>query len=289
MEVALHLNRREFIQVSGSAGAALFAGSCRLGQEHVWACQLYTVRDLLPNSAEATLRTVAEIGYRGVEVSGPDLIKLSPYLEQFSLRPIACHFSVAVLEEGNGQAEIEMARERGIEYSVIPVLPPQLRGGLDDYRKFAEKMNLFGERCQSAGLMLAYHNHAFEFEPMEGSSPIEVMMNSFEPGLVGLELDVFWSSVAGVDPVQMLNRYPGQIPLVHLKDKAEGTKQTYDGNDVRADQFKEVGSGVLDMPAIIEAADAQGAQHFIVEQDQCPGNPLESLRASFEYLQKAVT
>jgi sugar phosphate isomerase/epimerase len=281
----MNLTRRQFVQLGGSAGAAVWAASCQTKWNRDLACQLYTVRDLLPDSAEVTLRTLAKIGYREVETSGSDLGRLSPLFEEFSLRPVAGHFSVSVLTgEGNAEEEIGRAKEGGIGYFVIPVLPPQMRGGLDVYKSFAAIMNRFGEQCKSAGLMLAYHNHAFEFEPMEGSSPIEVMMDHFEPGLVGLELDVFWSSVAGVDPVEMLNRYPGRIPLIHLKDKAAGTEQTYDGDDVKLDQFKEVGAGVMDIPAILRAAESEGVQHFIVEQDHCPGDPLESLRESFDYL-----
>lgn len=286
----MELSRREFIQLTGTVGAAVLSGGCQTKSNLDFACQLYTVRDLLPGSAEGTLRTLAEIGYREVETSSSDLETLSPLFKQFSLRPVAAHFSVSVLTgEGNVEEELGKATEGGVGYFVIPVLPPQMRGGLDVYKSFASVMNRFGEECRSAGLKLAYHNHAFEFEPMEGSSPIEVMMDHFEPGLVGLELDVFWSSVAGVDPVDMLNRYPGRIPLIHLKDKAAGTKRTYDGNDVTPDQFKEVGAGVLDIPAILGAAELQGVQHFIVEQDLCPGDPLESLRASFDYLSNLST
>jgi sugar phosphate isomerase/epimerase len=215
-----------------------------------------------------------------------DLVRLTPLFDRFSLKPIAVHSSVSVLEEeGRAEEELGRAKESGIGYLVIPVLPQQMRGTIDDYRGFAERMNLFGEKCKAEGVVLAYHNHAFEFEPMEGTSPIETMLEAFEPGLVGLELDVFWSSVAGVDPVEILNRYPSQIPLLHLKDKAAGTSQTYDGNNVRPDQFKEVGSGVLDFAAILEAGDSNGVQHYVVEQDHCPGDPLESLRMSFDYLE----
>jgi len=282
----VNLKRREFLQLGGTIGAAVWAGGCQSAFGREFGCQLYTVRELLPESAESTLRSLAEIGYTEVEVSGSDLVALSPLFKQFSLQPVAAHFSVSVLsDEGEGEAELSLAQKDGIGSFVIPVLPPQMRGNLDGYKSFAESMNRFGEQCRQAGMLLAYHNHAFEFEPMEGSSPIEVMMEHFEPGLVGVELDVFWSSVAGVDPVGMLNRFPGRFPLIHLKDKAGGTQQTYDGNDVRLDQFKEVGAGVMDIPGILRAAELTGVGHLIVEQDHCPGDPVASLRASFEYLQ----
>ena len=281
----MNLSRREFVQMGGTLAAAALTASCQSRFAHDLACQLYTLRSLLPDSAEATLRTLSEIGYREVEAYGSDVDSQLPLFRDFSLRPVSIHFSNSLLtDEGVLEEEIDRARQAGFEYGVIPSLPSQLRGDLDAFKHFAEKANRFGELCKTAGIMLCYHNHAFEFQPMEGTSPLEVMMDHFEVGLVGLELDAFWSSVAGVDPVGILNRYEGRVPLIHLKDKAEGTKQTYDGNDVRIDQFKEVGNGVMDIPGILRAAQSRGVRHYIVEQDHCAGDPLESVRASFDYL-----
>lgn len=189
----MNLSRREFVQLGGIVAAAALTASCQTRFRHDLACQLYTLRSLLPESAEATLRTLSEIGYREVEAYGPDVGSLLPLFGEFSLKPVAVHFASSLLTGGgNVEEEIDRAKQAGFAYGVIPVFPSQLRGGLDVYKGFAERMNRLGELCKSAGLMLCYHNHAFEFEQMEGSSPLEVMMDHFEVGLVGLELDVFW-------------------------------------------------------------------------------------------------
>jgi len=271
--------------MGGTLAAAASTGLCQTRFTHDLGCQLYTLRSLLPDSAETTLRTLSEIGYREVEAYGSDVASQLPLFRKFSLRPVSIHFASSLLtDEGDLEEEIGRAKQAGFAYGVIPSLPTQLRGDLNAYKRFADQANRFGELCKAAGLMLCYHNHAFEFGPLDGTSPLEVLMDHFEVGLVGLELDVFWSSVAGVDPVEVLNRYEGRVPLVHLKDKAESTEQTYDGNDVRLDQFKEVGNGVLDIPAILRTAQSRGVRHYIVEQDHCAGDPLESVRASFDYL-----
>jgi sugar phosphate isomerase/epimerase len=130
-----------------------------------------------------------------------------------------------------------------------------------------------------------YHNHAFEFEPMEGTTPFQVMLDTTDKKLVHIEMDVFWVSVAGHDPVEMLAKLKGRVPLIHLKDKAQGTEVMYKESVPRT-AFKEVGNGVIDWKKVLAAANSAGVQHYYVEQDQTPGDPVESLRQSFAYLSK---
>ena len=176
-------------------------------------------------------------------------------------------------------------KEHGFSYAVFPYVQISDRGGLDKIRALAEKLNKAGEKCHAAGLTFCYHNHAFEFQPTEGTTPFDVLVESLDPKLVGLELDVFWVSVAGHDPVETLKKLSGRVHLVHLKDKAQGTPVMYK-ESVPASAFKEVGSGVIEWPAVLSAAKAAGVAHYFVEQDQTPGDPLESLRQSFTYVSK---
>jgi sugar phosphate isomerase/epimerase len=110
-----------------------------------------------------------------------------------------------------------------------------------------------------------------------------MLLEETDPKLVMLEMDIFWVSVAGHDPVQALNTHKGRVPLLHLKDKATGTPVQFNEN-VPKTAFKEVGSGSIDIPAVLEAADAAGVRNYFVEQDQTTGDPIISLRKSFEYL-----
>jgi sugar phosphate isomerase/epimerase len=120
---------------------------------------------------------------------------------------------------------------------------------------------------------------------MEGTSGFQVMMDRLDPKLCGFELDCFWVSVAGNDPAALLTKLSGRVPLVHLKDKLAGTPVLYK-ESVDRGAFKEVGNGTLDWKAILKAAAAAKVEHYFVEQDQTPGDPVESLRQSFANLQK---
>jgi sugar phosphate isomerase/epimerase len=156
---------------------------------------------------------------------------------------------------------------------------------LDYYKQLADKMNSAGLQSRAAGLKFCYHNHAFEFRGEHGQRPIDILLERLDKKTVGLELDVFWVSIAGNDPVQLLKQNAGRVPLVHLKDKAKGAPVVYE-EGVPPQTFKEVGAGELDFAAILKAAAAAGAKHYFVEQDQTPGDPVASLKQSYEYLRR---
>ena len=133
---------------------------------------------------------------------------------------------------------------------------------------------------------IGYHNHGFEFEALpDGRRPLDLLVSRTDPSLVRLEVDVFWVGITGADPVDLLTQYKGRVALVHLKDTAKGAPHATDESKVPAATFQEVGSGSLDFPAILKAADAAGVEHYFVEQDHTPGDPIASLRKSYDYLQ----
>ena len=253
--------------------------------------QLYTVRNVLPAEAEPTLRAIAEIGYREVEIALADLPRLAPMLKEDRLMAVSCHIDTAMVT-GASQgkppamtltAAIDEVKKYGLRYVVMPYIRPEDRGSGDFYRELTDKMNRAGEQCRAAGLQFCYHNHAFEFKGEKGQRPIDIMLQRLDPKDVGLEMDVFWVSVAGNDPVEMLNQNKGRVPLLHLKDKQRGATVQYE-EKLKPEVFKEVGSGSLDFPAILRAAEGAGVQHYFVEQDQTPGAPVASLKQSYEYL-----
>jgi sugar phosphate isomerase/epimerase len=289
------LTRRGFIALTGIAGLAGLRG---LAAARRWGVQLYTVRDLMRTRPRETLAEIARIGYQEVEVLSRSLEQIAPILRDLGLSAPAGHFEAPLVTGNWGiwkpllgdpepgydwEAAVEQARRHRLHYMVIAYLLPGERGDLDFYRRFADQMNGAGETCRAAGIHLCYHNHAFEFEPMEGTTPMEVLMDRFDPELVGLELDVFWVSVAGHDPSGFLRKHSGRVPLIHLKDRAPGVSQVHTESVPRT-AFREVGSGTLDIIGILKSADDAGVRHFIVEQDHCPGNPLDSLRRSYGYL-----
>jgi sugar phosphate isomerase/epimerase len=148
-------------------------------------------------------------------------------------------------------------------------------------------MNKAGEKVKQAGLQLGYHNHAFEFEKgADGATVLDTMMTKWDRALVKLEMDVFWVSIAGIDPVALLQKYSGRVALMHVKDKAADAPTVTSEMKVPPTAFKEVGSGSLDIRAILKAGEAAGVEHYFVEQDQTPGDPIASLKKSIAYLQQ---
>lgn len=258
--------------------------------------QLYTVRNIIGKAPEDTLKRIAAIGYTEVETGRDTLDALAPLLAKYKLKVVSTHAEIPLITGAwGGQKEVSMEeaieslKRNKVEYMVFPYVMPRDRGGAEAYRKFADQLNVAGAKCRAAGIKFGYHNHAFEFEGEEGGRAIDILMDRLDPKLVFFELDVFWVSVAGHDPVEMLNKLKGRVQLVHLKDKQAGLPTLYSEQKVKPENFKEVGSGSLDFAAIIKTGRATGVKHFFVEQDQTPGDPVASLAKSYTYLRSLKT
>jgi sugar phosphate isomerase/epimerase len=245
--------------------------------------QLYTVRKVIDKNPLETLQAIQAIGYMEVEATGGNLNEIWPALEKTRLKAVSIHLEHA--EPGSAlDSNLADYKEKGFEYVVVPSLETT-RGGAEGMKHISEMLNKIGESAKKNGLALCYHNHAHDFTPMNGSTPIDMMMEQTQPGLVSLELDVFWASVAGWNPADVLKKFSGRVALVHLKDKAKDIPVQHNEN-VPATAFRAVGSGSVDFPAVLTAAAAAGVRHYFVEQDETPGNPITSLRQSYGYLEK---
>lgn len=241
--------------------------------------QLYTVRTLMEEDLPGTLQQVAEVGYGAVETAGffdrtPQQFRT--LLDEAGLRSPAGHYPLEdIQDDPNGL--IETAQTLGQNYLVCPYLGEEDRTSLDDYRAHADTFNQFGERCQSAGLQFAYHNHAFEFESFGGDMPAyDLLLERTDPALVQMELDLFWIVEAGYDPLAYFEQYPGRFPLFHVKDRTAG-------GDMVA-----VGEGAIDFSAILAQAEQAGLAHAFVEHDN-PDEPLASIRASYQHLEQLAS
>ena len=279
-------SRRQLLQ-AGSLAAALTAVA-RSKQLSTIGVQLYTVRTVLPQKPAETLAAIRAAGYQEIEATYAGLDKIWPAIQASGLKPVSIHLDSTMVTKGNPDdlaKALNHLKQLGFAYAVMPYVPPAERGGLDVIRALADKFNIAGEKAKAAGLTFAYHNHAFEFEPMQGTTPFEVLMDRTDKQLVGLEMDVFWVSVAGHDPVELLGKLKGRVPLLHCKDKASGTEVMYKESVPRT-AFKEVGNGVLDWPRILKAASEAGVAHYFVEQDQTSGDPIDSLKQSYNFLSK---
>jgi sugar phosphate isomerase/epimerase len=238
--------------------------------------QLYTVRDALRVDLDGTLRRVADIGYRKVELAGlPDVTPqaMRGSLQRHGLDAPSMHASFEQLR-GDLASVVDEARTLGANYLVCPSIDAAERRTAGDWKRVCRTLNGIGRAVRGHGLVLAYHNHDFEFVPFDdGSTPFQLLMTETDPGEVKLELDVYWVARAGLDPVRHLTNGGGRIALVHLKDL--GT----DGSTVEA------GSGVLPMEQIVRAALLAGVRHLFVEQDSS-ADSLASIASSFRFLEQ---
>ena len=277
-------SRRQFLQ---AASIAALSATARAAQLKAIGVQLYTVRNVLPQKPAETLKAIRAIGYREVEATWAGYDKLRPMVQAAGLNAVSIHIDNTLMGKGADEMSrvADQAKEWGFKYAVYPYVPPNERGGADVMKTFADKLNRFGEKCHAAGLQFAYHNHAFESAPAGDKTLFQILIDSTDKKYVGFELDCFWLSVSGNDPAEFIKKLSGRVPLLHCKDKAQGTEKRFD-EGVPRPAFKEVGNGVLDWPGILRAASAAGVQHYFVEQDATPGDPLDSLRQSYNFLSK---
>jgi sugar phosphate isomerase/epimerase len=242
------------------------------------ALQLYTVRDETAKDFKGTVRKVAQMGYAGIEMSGDgglSVTEMQALLAETRLKVAGSHVGLDRFEKDLANL-LDFYKATSTKFVGVPALPGDLRNPAG-FKKAAASLNRIGAEMKKAGLVLYYHNHAFEFEPMEGKLGIDILLGETDPALVKFEVDVYWVCYGGQDPAAFIKAHSGRFPLLHLKDmKGTGKERTY----------AEVGEGVLDFAAILAAGEAQGAEWYIVEQDVCARPTLESAKLSLDNLKK---
>lgn len=254
--------------------------------------QLYTVRTLMPKDPRGTLAAIAGMGYAFVEPGRGQLAQLEPILKELKLSTPSVGLELPLVTGGalpaGGPKSLAEAvgplPEKGVRFAVIAYVGRPQRDEPGFYDRFADQMNRAGEECRKLGVQLCYHHHSFEFDPARGKRPFDVLVEKFDPKLVQFEVDTFWLRISGEDPARMIRRLKGRVSLVHMKDIARGTAVEYNEGKVPREAFREVGNGELNWPDVLKACEEAGVQHYIVEQDWWPGDPLESLKQSIRYL-----
>ena len=286
------MNRRAFLETATTVTAATLLTS-RLG----WAAgdhkidkvgvQLYTVRDQMQADFDGTIAKVAQIGYKEVEFAGyfgrtPEQVRA--VVDKNGLAAVSTHVQYDELDE-KFPSVIEASKTIGMGYIVCPWIPEELRKSPDIWKKAAEKFNHCGEQSQKAGIQFAYHNHWFEFLPVNGKLPYDLLLKECDANLVKMEMDLCWITAAGGDPVKYFNEYPGRFPLVHVKDLKTMPHITAGGAQNYGDtvDLTEVGSGIIDWKKLFAQSGKAGIKHYIVEHDH-PKQPFDSISKSYQYL-----
>lgn len=270
--------------------AVLFIAGINIGkaQDKFGGLALYTVRDDMGKDVKATLQAVADAGYKNIESAGyadgkfydmpPEDFK--DLLEELNLTPISTHQGSVTME--NADAMMADVKAAGFEYFVIPVPPMGLfkydnatnsmsmTGGAEN---LANILSTLGKKCEKAGLKLLYHNHDFEFmKDRDGIVTIDYLLENTDPDYVNFQMDLFWVTKAGADPIAYFKKYPGRFIIWHVKDMDEEGK------------FAPVGNGTIDFSRILAEKELSGMKYYMVEQDRTFDGmePLEAIKISHE-------
>lgn len=243
-----------------------------LAQEQFGGLALYTVREDMAKDPIATLKKVAETGYAYIEAAGyiegkyygMEPLEFKKSLMEIGLTPMSTHQPTVTLE--NADQLIADAKDAGFKYFVIPVPPkghytrdPETRKRhMDgDLQPLVDMLNAIGKKCKDQGLQLLYHNHDFEYEKnKQGIVPIEYMIENSDPGFVNFQMDLYWVTKAGADPIAYFEKYPGRFKSWHVKDMNK------EGN------FAPVGTGTIDFKRILKEKKRSGMEFYMVEQDR---------------------
>jgi len=256
--------------------------------------QLYTVRDAMGADVSGTLKKISDMGYKYLELAGYGNGKFYGYapadfrklVNDLGMEIISSHTMVE--DEGitldNAKTMAEDHAKLGVKYCVQPWVVPEARTTIASYKKMVADWNLVGKIMKENGIQFGYHNHNFEFDTVEGKIPyFDVFMPGLDKELVTMEIDVFWTTKAGHNPVDLFKKYPGRFQLFHMKDMftREDPYYTTDGED----DFAPVGDGVIDFKEILTHKDLAGMKYMFVEQDRTKdGKPFEAIQKSITNL-----
>ncbi|MBT8302345.1 MAG: sugar phosphate isomerase/epimerase [Maribacter sp.] len=267
----------------------VFAGNA---QEQFGGLALYTVRKAMDSDAKKTLQAVADAGYKNIEAAGyadgkfynlaPEDFKM--ILEELGLNAISTHQGSVTLD--NADAMMADVKAAGFKYFVLPVPPMGLfkyneelkaMGMTGGAANLAKIVNTLGKKAKMAGLELLYHNHDFEFKKdVDGIVTIDYLLEHCDPEYVNFQMDLYWVTKAGADPIAYFEKYPGRFKIWHVKDMdKEG-------------RFAPVGQGQIDFARILANKKLSGMKYYMVEQDRTFNGmkPLDAIKISHEGLKK---
>ncbi len=278
---ATHLTRRTLLASSLATALARTAPAANVYPKLLGA-QLYTVRSILPKDPAGVLKAMAMIGYKEVEGSPEFLAQHGKLITDVGMSMPCAMVNLPALAGERAEATVAGAHKLGLKSIGLSYLNEQERSGIG---AALAAMNRAAELAAKAGMNFYYHNHCFEFGGAPGARVWDRILKECSPKVM-LECDVFWLTVGGQDPAAIIAQLGKRVLSLHLKDVEKGTKVYHQEREVPRSAFKECGSGTVDFKKVLAAARKAGVRHFFVEQDATPGDPLASIRQSYQYLRK---
>jgi sugar phosphate isomerase/epimerase len=278
-------SRRSFLKASLAAAAA----GCLLGSRSAFAdipgitfgVQLYMLRRQAMSDLAGVFRAIHDAGFAQVELYpiayNHPAAELRRMVEDASLGAVAGHFDYPGLE-----GKLDYAHQLGLKYVVCPIIPRDQWTSLAGFGKAADLFNRIGKQLQARGMEFVFHNHDYEFRPLEGSTGFHYLMQHTDPALVKLEFDLYWLTQAGQDPLAMMKTHADRLRLIHLKDRLAGAVTSYTPDPPQ--YFTELGKGTIPWRSLLLQAHSQGIKYAFVDQDETRLPLPESLKINRAYL-----
>ena len=297
-------SRREFLKVSAAGTISMMllgplaakAGIIDDRRNFGIGLQLYTIRDAMGKDPKGALKKVSDLGYKNVELAGYADEKFYGFtpsefkkiVHDLGMEIISSHTKVeaAGITSDNAKRMTDAHAELGVKYCIQPWVNEEDRQ-IETYKRMIADWNKVGRVMKDAGIQFGYHNHNFEFKTMNGIVPYyDIFMKEMDKDLITMELDLYWASKAGQDPVEMFKKYPGRFQLFHMKDMSEKDKPFF---IIDKDDICSVGEGLIDFKRILAAKNIAGLKYMFVEDDnQGNGKPFKGIETSIENLTTTI-
>jgi sugar phosphate isomerase/epimerase len=300
-------SRRDFLRVSSAGAIGAFAvskdafgarvepaaGSAVVDPKTFGiGLQLYTIRAAMKKDAPGSLKKVSDIGYKYVEPAdyidhkfyGYEPTAFKKLVNDLGMEILSSHSSVDAkgITTDDAKKMVEDHIKLGVKYCMQPWIVEDARKTVASYQKMVADWNMVGKLMKESGIQFGYHNHNFEFGTVEGKVPFfDIMMPGLDKDLVTFELDLFWTTKAGLNPVDLFKKYPGRFQLFHMKDMFTRQAPLFTTNGVT--DFAPVGAGLINFIEILDSKNIAGMKYMIVEQDSSKGNKM------FEDIQTSIT
>ena len=299
------IRRRDFLKTTSASAVGIMAlsplGITSCGpkdrKSYGVGLELYTIRDAMAEDTPGSLKKVSELGYRYLEPAeyadgkfyGYSPSEFRKMAEDLGMKVISSHSKVeaAGVTLDNAKEMADAHAELGVEYCIQPWVE-EVDRNVEKYKKMVSDWNEVGQIMKNVGIQFGYHNHNFEFANLDGVVPYyDIFLPEMDPDLITMEIDLYWVTKAGQDPVEMFNKYPGRFQLFHMKDMLN--KNGIPFYDVIKDDICAVGEGVIDFKRILKAKKVAGMKYMFVEDDnQGNGKPFEAIETSIRNLTENI-
>jgi sugar phosphate isomerase/epimerase len=255
--------------------------------------QLYTIRETIKKDVPGTLKKVSDIGYKYVEMADYRDGKFYGYLpgdfkklvNDLGMEVLSSHAGINPkgISDDDAKKMAEDHAKAGAKYCLQPYISDGDRKSVAGYQKMVADWNKVGKIMKESGVQFGYHNHNFEFDTVEGKVPyFDIFLKEMDKDLLTMELDLFWTTKAGINPVDLFQKYPGRFQLFHMKDMYTKEAPSF---ITRSDDFAPVGAGIINFKEILAAKNIAGMKYMIVEQDNAEkGNPFDAIKTSITNL-----